>query len=58
MNECNRSACSNSVDKNHYRIWNDPRVNLPNLYCIKCGRKIIEANQNDSIKLKYEIVKA
>lgn len=53
---CSRSACGVSLkDEAHYAIWNEPSTEQPRLYCIRCGKKIIEFNQQDTIKLKYEV---
>lgn len=54
--KCNRTACQTKLDRGFYRIWN-LGTDEPRIYCPKCGRKIIEYNQHDEIKLKYEIVK-
>lgn len=53
--QCARTACRVELDGPHMAIWNQPSTDMPRLYCISCGRKIIEGNQNDEIKLRYEI---
>jgi len=52
--KCSRTACQVEMDGPHVAIWNQPSTNQPRLYCVRCGRKIIEANRSDEIKLKYE----
>lgn len=53
--KCARTACQVELDGPHCAIWNDFSVSTPRLYCVPCGRKIIEPNKKyDEIKLKYE----
>lgn len=41
--KCNRAACQGSLEgQAYYRIWNEIIPGQPSLYCVKCGRKIIE----------------
>lgn len=51
---CHRTACQMELKPGrhiYYRIWNEPSTNTPNVYCVKCGRKITEYNPT----LKYEV---
>lgn len=55
---CARIACGRSLRDHHYRIWNEPSTNQPRLYCVSCGRKIIEYNKTQDVehRLHYEIL--
>jgi hypothetical protein len=53
---CHRKACRAVLDGVYYQIWNDPSVTTPNVYCVRCGRKIIEFNiRDDELRLRYEV---
>jgi hypothetical protein len=53
---CSRSACGVPLEnEGHYAIWNEPSTEQPRLYCLRCGKKIIQFNEQDTLKLKYEI---
>jgi len=57
--QCARTACRRSlVGQNKYRIWNNP-CHFPNYreYCVSCGKKIMEYNSVDELKLDFEIIK-
>jgi hypothetical protein len=54
--KCHRTRCENELTRHCMLIWNEPSTNIPNVYCIKCGRKIIEGNERDTIKLTWEVV--
>lgn len=52
---CARGKCGVEV-KAHYRIWN-LGTDEYRIYCVKCGRAIVEANKHDELKLKYVLVR-
>ncbi len=43
--ECARSGCKLTLQKECYRIWNNP-ISFPpyRQYCLLCGRRIVESN--------------
>ena len=52
---CARGACGVEV-RDFYRIWN-LGTDEYRVYCVKCGRAIVEANKHDELKLKYVLVR-
>lgn len=52
---CSRGACQLPLDGPHMAIWNEPSTGNPRLYCMSCGRRIMDGNQHDELKLKHEI---
>lgn len=63
--KCARTACDNhfEFDEPFYRIHNDPNSSgRPPYreYCISCGKRIIDVNNNqtpkDELKLEYTII--
>jgi hypothetical protein len=53
--QCARSACKMPLGRQFVAIWNEPATNTPRMYCIGCASKIIRGNQQDEIKLQYEM---
>ena len=51
---CSRSACRRKLSRKAMKIWNGGQESITRLYCIPCGRRIVEAIGNKS--LKREIV--
>lgn len=45
---CSRTACRVELKNWYVMIWNDPSRTEPNVYCLKCGNKIVY--QNPSLK--------
>lgn len=41
------------LTRGFYKIYNDPSTGKPQVYCPRCGRRIVEANPG----LRYERVK-
>lgn len=61
--KCNRTVCQYELDSPHdmrdrlkvILIWNQG-TDIPRVYCLVCGRKIIGYNKHDDMKLVWEMV--
>jgi hypothetical protein len=55
---CSRTACQVELPPGqpHYLIYNQPSTGIPRPYCVRCGRRIMDYNEHDEIKLRCEIM--
>ncbi len=51
---CSRKACGRLIQAHGYRIWNEVG-NQSRVYCLACGRKILEGNKSDGFPLQYKV---
>lgn len=54
---CARTSCQLPLDRGYYKIYNQPESEKPNVYCPRCGRKIVELNPGIRREISLHIKK-